>query len=194
MDEARRSGIVDAEYFGRVLERVRAIRDSGDEMSRRVRDALALAVDYSPTDARSRNALLAVQMQLLSLATGKSPAERIDDYFRRGGPSASQSYLSEKANRELNRLISLFLDFAEDRAGRGEVIFLYEWPEQLDHLAARAAGEVHGRAAVLLKLLQLKFGPLPQAAAERVQSANIDELDAWTERVLSAASLEDIVS
>ena len=45
MDEARlKSREIDAEYFGHVLERIRAIRECGDEMGRRVRDALALAV------------------------------------------------------------------------------------------------------------------------------------------------------
>ena len=134
-----------------------------------------------------------MDIRLLSLATGKSPAERIDDYFQRGGPAGRQRYLRDEANHELNRLISLFLDFAEDRTARGEVIFLHEWPQQLDYSMARAAGEIEGRAAVLLKLLQLKFGPLPQSTIDRVQAAGIDALDAWTERVLTATSIEKAV-
>lgn len=52
-------------------------------------------------------------------------------------------------------------------------------------------GEARGRAALLLKLLQLKFGPLPDAVGARVQAASIAELDAWGERVLSATSLDE---
>jgi len=52
-------------------------------------------------------------------------------------------------------------------------------------------GEARGRAAVLLKQLQLRFGPLPDAVTVRVQSASIEELDAWVEQVLSATSLDE---
>ena len=52
-------------------------------------------------------------------------------------------------------------------------------------------GESRGRAAVLLRQLQLKFGPLPEVVTARVQSASIEELDAWAERILSATSLDE---
>jgi hypothetical protein len=52
-------------------------------------------------------------------------------------------------------------------------------------------GEARGRAAILLRQLQLKFGPLPEAVTARVQSASIAELDGWAERVLSATSLDE---
>ena len=54
-----------------------------------------------------------------------------------------------------------------------------------------AKGEARGRSAVLLKLLQLRFGPVSDEMTSRVQSASIAELDAWAERVLSATSLDD---
>jgi hypothetical protein len=54
-----------------------------------------------------------------------------------------------------------------------------------------AKGQALGRSAVLLKQLQLKFGPVPDAVTARVQSATIEELDAWAERILSAASLDE---
>ena len=57
----------------------------------------------------------------------------------------------------------------------------------------RAEGQAEGSAGLLLKLLQLKFGQLPESVVGRVQSAEIEELDRWGERVLSAQSLEDIL-
>lgn len=54
-----------------------------------------------------------------------------------------------------------------------------------------AKGEARGRSAVLLKLLQLRFGPVSDELTSRVQSASIAELDAWAERVLSATSLDE---
>ena len=55
-----------------------------------------------------------------------------------------------------------------------------------------AKGKAEGRAEVLLKLLTLKFGPLPDGVAQRLQAASVDELDRWTERVLSAKSLAEV--
>jgi uncharacterized protein DUF4351 len=57
----------------------------------------------------------------------------------------------------------------------------------------RAEGEIRGEAKVLLKQLTLKFGALPQAVADRVLSASIDELDRWAERVLTADRLEQVL-
>jgi hypothetical protein len=58
----------------------------------------------------------------------------------------------------------------------------------------QAEGRAEGSARLLLKLLQLKFGPLPESVIGRVHSAGIEELDRWGERVLSAQSLEDVLA
>ena len=56
-------------------------------------------------------------------------------------------------------------------------------------------GEQKGRTAAmqqtLQKLIQLKFGDLPQEYAERIQQAEIEQLELWTERILFA---EDVSS
>jgi predicted transposase YdaD len=50
-----------------------------------------------------------------------------------------------------------------------------------------------GEARVLLRLLALKFGPVPEAIRSRVESADADTLLRWSEQVLSADRLEDVV-
>jgi hypothetical protein len=45
----------------------------------------------------------------------------------------------------------------------------------------------------LIKLLSLKFGPLSDVVSDRVQSASIEELELWTERVLSASTLDEVL-
>lgn len=57
----------------------------------------------------------------------------------------------------------------------------------------QAEGELQGRAAMLMKQLTLKYGPLPMTASERVQQASAEELDRWAERILSAASLDEVI-
>ncbi|MBO0867933.1 MAG: Rpn family recombination-promoting nuclease/putative transposase [Micromonosporaceae bacterium] len=56
-----------------------------------------------------------------------------------------------------------------------------------------ARGEARGRAEALMQLLALKFGPLPQPALDRLRAAPTDQLEAWTARVLTADTLEQVL-
>lgn len=56
-----------------------------------------------------------------------------------------------------------------------------------------AAGEAKGRAALLLRQLDLRFGPLSPEARERVAAASTERLDQWAERVLTAETLEEVL-
>ena len=58
----------------------------------------------------------------------------------------------------------------------------------------RAEGEARGRAEVVLKLVQLRFGALPETTVARIRAASADELDRLTERVLSATTLEEMLA
>jgi hypothetical protein len=58
----------------------------------------------------------------------------------------------------------------------------------------RAEGEARGRAEALVQLLTLKFGPLPPAAFDTVHAATTDQLETWTGRVLTADTLEEVLS
>ena len=57
----------------------------------------------------------------------------------------------------------------------------------------RREGERQGRRAQLLKQLRLRFGELPAAVVARVEAADVPELDAWTERFVTASRLEDVL-
>jgi predicted transposase/invertase (TIGR01784 family) len=57
---------------------------------------------------------------------------------------------------------------------------------------ARREGRQQGRAAVLARLLLLKFGPLSEATQQRLEQADDAHLDVWTERILSAQSLDEV--
>ncbi|HEX2678249.1 MAG TPA: DUF4351 domain-containing protein [Polyangiales bacterium] len=57
----------------------------------------------------------------------------------------------------------------------------------------KAEGATEGRAAILLKLLTLKFGPLAPEVIERVRNASADTLDLWAERILSASALHEVL-
>jgi hypothetical protein len=48
-----------------------------------------------------------------------------------------------------------------------------------------------GEAKTLLRLLALKFGPLPVEVVDRIQAGDSAELETWTERVLTATTLDE---
>ena len=58
----------------------------------------------------------------------------------------------------------------------------------------RAEGRVEGRVALVLRQLQLKFGALDKALEAKVESASSEALDKVAELILSAESLDDVVS
>lgn len=53
-------------------------------------------------------------------------------------------------------------------------------------------GRIEGEAKVLLRLLERRFGPLPDWVQERVSGATLIQLEGWAERVLDAGCLEEV--
>jgi flagellar biosynthesis/type III secretory pathway protein FliH len=58
----------------------------------------------------------------------------------------------------------------------------------------RVEGEQKGEAKVLLRLLERRFGSVPDAMKDRIAAADVSELDTWIMRVLDAGSIEDVMS
>lgn len=57
---------------------------------------------------------------------------------------------------------------------------------------ARREGRQEGQVAVLTRLLQRKFGPLPEAVVQRLQQAGGADLDRWADEVLFAETLDGV--
>ena len=57
----------------------------------------------------------------------------------------------------------------------------------------KVQGKAEGKREMLLLLLRERFGRLPAATAERIGAAGIEQLDAWSSRVLTASSLDDVL-
>ncbi len=55
-------------------------------------------------------------------------------------------------------------------------------------------GRSEGQAGILLRLLELRFGDVPDAVRERVRGASAAELEAWADAVLVAASLDEVLA
>lgn len=137
------------DYFDELLERIRDIRASEQRMYLRVREIFALAADYLPTSAETQQAFQIIQNKLHFAATGKTApeviAERADaskpnmgltswrsGIVRKGDVTVAKNYLLQDEIAELNRIVVMFLDYAEDQAQRRQQIFLRDWQAKLD--------------------------------------------------------------
>lgn len=137
------------DYFDELLERIRDIRASERRMYLRVREILALAADYIPNDDETHRIFQVVQNKLHYAATGKTAAELIAEradalrpnmglttwkggVVRKSDVVVAKNYLYEEEISELNRIVVMFLDFAEDQARRRKQIFLRDWQTRLD--------------------------------------------------------------
>jgi hypothetical protein len=137
------------DYFDELLERIRDIRASEQRMYLRVREIFALASDYSPNEAETHRVFQIIQNKLHFAVTGRTAPELIADRanaaepnmgltswksaaVRKGDVTIAKNYLHADEIEELNRIVVMFLDFAEDQARRRQQIFLRDWQKRLD--------------------------------------------------------------
>jgi flagellar biosynthesis/type III secretory pathway protein FliH len=66
--------------------------------------------------------------------------------------------------------------------------------EQKGRLEGEQKGRQEGEAALLLRLLERRFGALPDWARDRIAAAGTASLEEWGLRVLEAGSLEDVLA
>lgn len=137
------------DYFDELLERIRDIRASERRMYTRVRDILALASDYVATARETQAVFQIVQNKLHHAVTGMTAPELIATRADAAKPhmglttwsganvraqdvTVAKNYLAEEEITELNRVVVMFLDFAEDQARRRKQVFLRDWQIKLD--------------------------------------------------------------
>ncbi|UQA62795.1 virulence RhuM family protein [Polyangium aurulentum] len=137
------------DYFDELLERIRDIRASERRVYLRVQEILALAADYTPTERDTQIFFQTVQNKLHYAATGMTAPELIARRANADEPNmgltswkgsvihkdditVAKNYLREDEITELNRIVVMFLDFAEDQARRRKQIFLRDWKTRLD--------------------------------------------------------------
>jgi hypothetical protein len=209
MDDARLknppvegSGVPD--YFDELLERIRDIRASERRMYLRVREIFALAADYG-ADQRSTVAFFKIIQNKLHFAgAGQTAAELIarradhslpnmglttwkGDAVRKHDVTVAKNYLSEEEVRELNRIVTMWLDFAEDQARRRKQVFLKNWETKLEEFLRFNDRAVLPNAG---KVSKVDADSHAEAEYERFAARRRALLEAEGERT-SLESLED---
>jgi hypothetical protein len=140
------------DYFDELLERIREIRASERRFYQKITDIYALSADYDKDSAETKDFFTTVQNKLHWAITGKTAAEIIyseadatklfmglntwknapDGKIMKSDVAVAKNYLHEQHIAQLNLIISAYLDLAENKAARQQVLRMNEWSKFLN--------------------------------------------------------------
>jgi len=141
------------DYFEELLERIREIRSSERRFYQKITDIFALAADYERNAEQTKSFFASIQNKLHWAITGKTAAEIIyfeadatkifmglttwkdapDGKIQKSDVSIAKNYLNQTHISELNRIVSAYLDLAENNAKRQLVMKMDDWTEFMDN-------------------------------------------------------------
>ncbi|MBF8274949.1 MAG: hypothetical protein HW390_22 [Candidatus Brocadiaceae bacterium] len=149
MDDDRLKQGGGGKYFDELLARIRDIRSSEKVFWRKVLDIYATSIDYDPNTDISQQFFAAVQNKMHWAAHGHTAAEIIHgradaatpnmgmtawsgDKPRKADAEVAKNYLNEKELDMLNRIVTMYLDFADIQALSRKPMYMCDWLAKLD--------------------------------------------------------------
>jgi hypothetical protein len=141
------------DYFEEQLARIRDIRSSERRFYQKITDIYSqCSADYSVNEKTTKDFFATVQNKLHWAITGQTAAEliaaRVDSTkenmglttwknapkgsIRKTDLGIAKNYLNEKEMNGLNRIVTMYLDYAENQAQKGVVMYMKDWVEKLD--------------------------------------------------------------
>lgn len=171
MDDERlkRGSYLTDKYFDEQLERIREIRASERKFYQKITDIYATAIDYDKNALRTKRFYATVQNKMHYAIHGHTAAELIyeranhekdhmgltswsdapDGKIKKSDVIVAKNYLSEKEIKELNRMVSAYLDFAENMTIRKIPLTMQDWEERLrSFIAMFEYGELKDKGKV----------------------------------------------
>lgn len=164
------------DYFDDLLEQIRDIRASEKRFYQKIRDIYKLAIDYRPDAEETHEFFQIVQNKLHWAVAGHTAAEIIHgrasankpnmgltswkgSKVRRGDVTVAKNYLTGEEITQLNKIVNMYLDYAEEQARRRKVLYMKDWRDKLDaflkfheHEILKDAGRVSMEVAQNLAL------------------------------------------
>lgn len=136
-------------YFEELLQRIRDIRSSERNFYQKVTDIYATSIDYKKDDELTKEFFAMVQNKMHFAVHGKTAAEIINErsdaekpfigltnfkgkYITKRDVGIAKNYLSENELKQLNLIVSMYLDFAELQAMNGRLMKMKDWIDKLD--------------------------------------------------------------
>ena len=153
-------------YFDELLSRIRDIRSSEKVFYRKVLEIYALSIDYDPGAEATLMFFKTVQNKMHFSAHGHTAAEVIyqradanKDFMgltswtgglpRRTDAEIAKNYLSPEELDTLNRIVSLYLDFAELQAQSHKPMYMKDWIQKLDDFLKLSGKELLTHAGII---------------------------------------------
>jgi hypothetical protein len=204
LKEARTFG---ADYFDELLARIRDIRASERRFYQKITDIYATSIDYDANAPLTQEFYATVQNKLHWAITGRTAAETIVSRadadkpnmglttwknapkgpVRKGDVGVAKNYLSEKEISALNRIVTMFLDYAEDQAERQVPMHMADWVKKLDAFLTfnernilRNAGKISAKMAE--EHAAREFERFDRARLDREASEPTSDFDKIVER------------
>ena len=174
-------------YFDELLARIRDIRSSEKVFYRKVLEIYALSIDYDPRTETTQQFFKTVQNKMHFAAHGHTAAEVIYDRANaendfmglttwRGALPTKQeaeiakNYLSEEEVDMLNRIVNLYLDFAELQAKSHVPMYMKDWIKKLDDFLTLSGKELLTHAgSISAEVAKLKADTEYEKFRERTQ-------------------------
>ena len=153
-------------YFDELLSRIRDIRSSEKVFYRKVLEIYALSIDYDPRAEATQIFFKTVQNKMHFSAHGHTAAEVIyqradanKDFMgltswtgglpKRTDAEITKNYLSPEELDTLNRIVSLYLDFAELQAQSHKPMYMKDWIQKLDDFLKLSGKELLTHAGTI---------------------------------------------
>ena len=149
MDDDRLKQVDKWNYFDEWLERIRDIRASEKRFYQKIRDIYTTAIDYDKTSKQAQIFFKKVQNKMLWATTGKTAAELIENrsdsdiqnmgltswrgsIVRKQDVAIAKNYLKEDEIKDLNEIVTMYLDYAERQARKRQTVTMEQWAVKLD--------------------------------------------------------------
>lgn len=153
-------------YFDELLSRIRDIRSSEKVFYRKVLEIYALSIDYDPRVEATQQFFKTVQNKMHFSAHGHTAAEVIfervnaaKDFMgltswtgslpKRTDTEVAKNYLSPDELDTLNRIVSLYLDFAELQAKSHQPMYMRDWIQKLDDFLKLSGKNLLNHAGII---------------------------------------------
>ena len=153
-------------YFDELLARIRDIRSSEKIFYRKVLEIYALSIDYDPRVEITRKFFATVQNKMHFAAHGHTAAEIIYDRAdaakdfmglttwtgmmpKRTDAEFAKNYLNEEEIDTLNRIVNLYIDYAELRAKDHKPMYMQDWIQKLDDFLRLSDKEILTHAGTI---------------------------------------------
>jgi len=187
------------DYFDELLARIRDIRSSERLFYQKITDIYATSADYDPKTEGSKKFFATVQNRLHFAIHGMTAAELIAKRADASKPNmglttwknapkgvirvddveVAKNYLDEGELKELNRIVSMYLDYAEDQAHRHKQMTMADWEAKLSEFLRFNEREILQDAGkvshdVALALAHEEFDKFDKARIEELSSLESD--------------------